>query len=107
MRAYFIEVVLTKIDRNGILGYSELALFRHLFISHLRTHDADLVVLGGQHDFMTSWWQRATVGQVSPYAASAVPEGVNTASDVQLRTCVSGHRVTDDQQYCDECGIRL
>jgi hypothetical protein len=107
LTTFFVEVVLTKLNGTGILGYSELALFRHMLVSNLKTYDAELVVFGGQREFSDHWWQRAQAPSLSTYAAHTSPQASNVETQVSRRTCPSNHPVADDQQFCDQCGVRL
>ena len=51
-----LEVTRYRIEKNGIVGARQLALFRHLFVEGFRALDPAAQVHGGQHDWLPQWW---------------------------------------------------
>ncbi|HWA54333.1 MAG TPA: hypothetical protein VG816_09200 [Solirubrobacterales bacterium] len=51
-----LDVTRYRIQKNGIVGARQLALFRHLFVESFRALDPTAQVYGGQHDWQAHWW---------------------------------------------------
>ena len=99
LTALQLEVFFIKRDRERILGYSELALFRKLFVSSLLPYDPDLTVIGGQFEFEEHYWQRST--------PAPPPLKVKEAPTTGRPTCSCNRDIAPGQRFCDQCGAPI